>query len=206
MALLLGIMSGALSILGYIPYIIDTIRKRTQPERASWLIWSTIGTISFLSQVSEGATDSLWFAGVQVSGTITIFVLSVRLGYGQYLSPKNRVVFSIAMCGVVAWYLTDSAVYALMISIAIGLLGGVVTIQKAYEDPDSETLSTWVLALLASVFAILAVGELDWVLLAFPLYLLTLYTAIVAAILYRRHPKLRSGQPSVTDLRSVPCK
>ena len=90
---------------------------------------------------------------------------------------------------MIAWYLTDSAVYALMISIAIGLLGGVVTVQKAFQDPESETLSTWLLALLASVCAVLAVGTFDWVLLAFPLYLLALYAAIVTAVLCGDSPK-----------------
>lgn len=182
MGVVLGILSGVLSTFGYVPYCIDTIKKRTRPERASWLIWSTIGSIAFFSQVDEGATNSLWFAGVQVSGTIAIFLLSIRLGYGEYLSKKNQVVFSIATCGLLAWYFTESAVYALVISIMIGLLGGISTVQKAYQAPESETLSTWLLALLASICAVLAVGRLDWVLLAFPLYLLSLYAAIIAAM------------------------
>lgn len=187
--LVFGVLSGVLTILGYIPYIIDTLKKRTQPERASWLIWSTIGSIAFFSQVYEGATNSLWFAGMQVSGTIIIFLLSIKLGAGEYLSRKNQIIFFVAFCGLVAWYFTETAVYALAISISIGLLGGIVTVQKAYQDPESETISTWVLALLASVCAVISVGKIDWVILAFPLYLLTLYTAIVAAMLLGRMKK-----------------
>lgn len=181
-----GILSGVLSLFGYVPYIIDTLQKRTQPERASWLIWSTLGSIAFFSQVYEGATDSLWFAGVQVSGTIVVFLLSIKLGAGDYFSRKNQVIFFVAFCGLVAWYFTETAVYALAITISISLLGGSVTVQKAFYDPESETMSTWVLALIASVCAVLSVGEVDWILLAYPLYLLTLYTGIVGAMILGR--------------------
>ena len=72
--LFFGIASGALSTFAYIPYIIDTVARRTQPQRASWLIWSVLGSIALISQIYEGATSSLWFAGVQVSGTIIVFL------------------------------------------------------------------------------------------------------------------------------------
>lgn len=177
-----GILSGALTMLGYIPYIVDTVKRQTQPERASWLIWSTIGSIAFFSQVYEGASDSLWFAGMQVTGTVVTFLLSIKLGAGRYLSRKNMSIFFAASVGLVAWYLAETAVYSLLISIGIGLLAGIVTVQKAYRDPESETATTWVLFLGASVCAVVSVGRIDWVILAFPLYLLTLYSAVVAAI------------------------
>lgn len=182
MLVVYGVLSAALSLFAYVPYIMDTLAKRTQPERASWLIWSTLGSIAFFSQLYEGATDSLWFAAVQVSGTIIVFVLSIRLGAGDYLSKKNLVIFFVAACGLVAWYFTETAVYALTITISISLLGGAVTVQKAYEDPESETMSTWAVSLLASVCAVLSVGKVDWVILAYPLYLLALYGAIVGAM------------------------
>ncbi len=72
-----GIFSGVLSTYAYIPYILDTLAKRTNPQRASWLIWSVLGSIAFFSQLFEGASSSLWFAGVQVTGTISVFLLSI---------------------------------------------------------------------------------------------------------------------------------
>jgi len=143
----------------------------------------TLGSIAFFSQVYEEATHSLWFAGVQVGGTIVIFLLSIPLGARRYMSGRNKIIFLMAFAGLVAWYYTDTAVYALAITIGISLLGGTVTVRKAYCEPETETLSMWVMALLASVCAVLSVGEFDWVILAYPLYLLTLYMAIVIAIL-----------------------
>jgi len=186
MLLIFGILSGLLSTAAYVPYIIDTLKKKTSPERASWLIWSTLGSIAFFSQVYEGATDSLWLAGVQVSGTIVVFLLSLKYGAGEYFSTKNKSIFIIAAGALVAWYYTESASYALAITIGISLLGGAITVQKAFQSPESETMSTWIVCLLASICAVLSVGKFDLIILAYPLYLLTLYGAIVVAMLLGR--------------------
>ena len=191
---LLGVLSGVLSTFAYLPYVIDTIARRTQPQRASWLIWSVLGSIAFFSQLHEGASASLWFAGVQVGGTITVFVLSIGLGIGGFLNRGDCLVLLGALAGLVLWYFTETAIYAPSITISISLLGGSVTVLKAFRDPQSETMSTWFLSFIASACAIFSVGTLDWVILAYPLYLFTLNGAIVVAMLLGR---LRNAHPAL---------
>ena len=181
-----GILSGLISTFAYLPYIIDTIRGNTTPQRASWLIWSVLGAIAFFSQIFEGAGSSLWFAGVQVSGTIIVFLLSIVVGSGTFLRRSDYLVILAAGLGLLAWYHTDDATYALVITIGISLMGGGVTVAKAYHDPESETLATWACSFAASICAIASVGGLDWVLLAYPMYLFMLNGAIVTAILLGR--------------------
>ncbi|MEM9343131.1 MAG: hypothetical protein AAGA87_08810 [Pseudomonadota bacterium] len=179
-------VSGALSAVAFLPYILDTLRRQTQPERASWLIWSVLSTIAFFSQVYEGATTSLWFVAVQVSGTILVCLLSVKRGVGGFMRRSDRWILIAAALGLMLWYFTSSAAYALAVTISISLLGGSVTVLKAYFEPRTETFSTWVLFLIASALALFSVGELDWVLLAYPMYLTTLYGAIVLAMVIGR--------------------
>lgn len=183
---LFGMLSALLSTCAFLPYIVDTLKRRTQPQRASWLIWSVLGSIAFFSQVFEGATHSLWFAGIQVSGTILVFLLSIPLGMGGFLNRRDQFVLLAAAGGLIAWYLTETAVYALAITISISLLGGAVTVCKAFRQPNSETMTTWAVSFAASICAILAVGRVDWVLLAYPLYLLVLNGAIVLALVTGR--------------------
>ena len=186
MQLIFGIASGALSVFAFLPYILDTIARRTEPQRASWLIWAVLGSIAFMSQVFEGATSSLWFAGVQVASTIIILVLSIWVGTGKFLGKSDYMILVAASIGLLLWYFTDNAAYALAITISISLLGGMATIVKAYRDPESETLITWVVSLVASVCAILSVGVVDPTLLAYPLYLFTLYLGFIVAIVLGR--------------------
>lgn len=191
---LLGIASGILSLFAFIPYVTDTLARRTKPHRASWFIWSVLSLISFFSQVYEGAGASLWFAGAQSFGTCLIFLISIRLGFGGHLSRKDGYILTAAGLGIVLWYFTDTAAYALGISIGISFLGGLATIAKAYRDPDSETLQMWGMSLVASFFAVSSIATFDLILLAYPLYLLILNTGIVTAILIgretRRTPKI----------------
>ena len=188
---LLVFLSAALSIAAYLPYIGDTLRGRTRPQRASWLIWSVLGSIAFASQLYEGAQGTLWFAGAQVSGTITVFVLSLWRGKGELLSPVDVLALGVAAIGLVLWHLTDTAAYALAITISISMLGGVLTILKTYRDPGSETTITWILSFCASVCTIAAAGTVNPVILAYPVYLLVLNGGIILAIMLGRQGQTR---------------
>jgi len=179
---LCGLTAAMLSIIAYVPYIRDTLWFHTKPQRASWLIWSVLSSISFASQLVEGASTSLLFAGAQLVGTFMVFLTSIRNGHGGYLSHQDGAVIAAAGFGIVFWFLTENAVYALGISITVSFLGGFVTIRKAYDAPHSETKSKWLVSLVASLFAIASVGTLDWVLLAYPLYLVALNVGILGAM------------------------
>ena len=183
---LFGILAGVLSTIAYVPYIVDTALGRTQPERATWLIWSIVASVAMGSQIYEGANQSLWFVGVQVSATVIVFLMSIKRGYGAYWSTRNLYLFAITLIGLFVWYIAENALYMLIITTSISILGGSVTVLKAYQEPDSETMSTWLLSLVASFFAILSVGAIDPALLIYPVYLYLLYATIVMAILLGR--------------------
>lgn len=182
-----GLISAALSTLAFLPYIRDTLARKTHPQRASWLVWSVLGSISFMSQIYEGAVQSLLFASAQVGGTILVFVLSLWLGVGGLLNRRDASVLAIAAVGLGLWFFTENAVYALGISIGISLLGGTLTVRKAYLAPWTETLSTWSFSFIAAAFALLAVGQFDPVLAAYPAYLFVLSGATSFAILAGRN-------------------
>ena len=180
---LLGVASAIISIYAYLPYLRNTVTGRTRPQRASWLIWSVLGCIALGSQIYEGAGASLWFAAIQVGGTMAVFLLSIWRGTGAYLTRADGYVLGAAACGIMAWAVTETAMYALAITITISLLGGAMTVVKAYHDPSSETLTTWLSSFFAAALAMMAVGTLDWVLLTYPLYLFALNGAIVVAMM-----------------------
>ena len=178
---LFGSVATLLSIIAYLPYILHTLQGQTRPHRACWLIWSVLATISFFSQLHEGATTSLGFSAAQAGCTTLVFLLSVVRGQGAFMTRTDATVLSVALLGLGLWYATDSATYASLISIAISLMGGMLTVQKTYWFPNSETMTTWALSFVAACCAILSVGALDWVLLAYPLYLFVLNGAILGA-------------------------
>jgi len=196
-----------LTCIAYLPYYADTLAWRTRPQRASWLIWGVLSTISFASQVTEGATTSLVFAGIQCAGTLGIMALATSRGIGGFLNRRDRPVLLAAGAGLVAWYLTDDAAWALCISCSISLIGGTVTVAKAYRYPQSETLPFWFTSFVASLFAIGSVGGWDPILLMYPVYLMTLKGSVVVAILLGRqrpHPVMPRFMPLDSHRRAKP--
>ncbi|MEL6691150.1 MAG: hypothetical protein AAFP28_12620 [Pseudomonadota bacterium] len=187
-----GLISATLSLLAFAPYMRDTLRGSTRPFRASWLIWSVLSSISLASQIAEGATMSLFYAGAQCGGTLFIFTLSIWRGMGTFLRGSDAVVLLAALVGLVFWYASDNAAYALFISCGISLLGGSVTVYKAYLDPDSETMSFWAISFVASLFAMASVGRVDAVLMAYPAYLLILKSSIITAMIMGRGVQRRA--------------
>ncbi len=183
---IVGVLSAVLSTIAYMPYVRDIARGKSHPQRASWLIWSLLSSLAFAAQYSEGATTSLWFAGSQVVGTVTVFLMSITHGRGAFLSRPDERVLWLAIIGLVIWYFTETAAYTLALTITISLMGGALTLFKAYQCPASETLGKWAICLVASCCAIVAVGPSDWLLLAYPVYLFALNGMVVCAILCGR--------------------
>ncbi len=182
----LGLIAGVLSVITYVPYLRDIFRLKTKPERATWFIWAVLSGIAFFSQMAKGATDSLWLVGVQTLGVIVVFVLSIRYGVGGFVR-RDMIALGAAGLGLVLWFYTSEAAYALLIAIAIDAIGASLTVLKAYRDPESETLSTWVLSGTAGIFATFAVGSFDYILLAFPVYVIIInYAVALAMVLGRR--------------------
>lgn len=186
-----GYLSGLAIVSSFIPYIRDIFLGKTKPERISWLIWTILGAISFSSQLSEGASYSLFLPGIQALGDLLIFILAIKYGLGGFLK-RDIIALVGAGASLILWYITQEAAVALFIVIFIDAIGVVLTVLKSYENPETETVSAWALTSLAGFFGCLAVGTFDLVLLAFPFYIFIGCLAIIVAIKmgFRRQAKV----------------
>jgi hypothetical protein len=177
-----GLVAGVLSASCYVPYIRDILSGTTRPERATWLIWTVLGLILLVSQLAKGASASVWLTVAQTAGVTTIFLLSLKYGEGG-LDRSDIVALAVAAAGLVAWYFTREASVALYIAIGVDFSGGILSVVKAYRDPESETALTWLIAAFAGVFGILAVGlDGSIALLAFPTYYVIISLMLYGAI------------------------
>lgn len=178
---LAGYLSGIAIILSFFPYIRDIFLKKTKPERASWLIWGILGSIAFFSQLAEGASYSLIMTGVQTFGDLLIFVLAIKYGIGGFLKRDIASLIAVAF-SLFLWYTTKEAAIALFIVIFVDAIGAILTIIKTYEKPTTETISSWVFTFFGGFLACVAVGSLNYILLAFPFYICVASAGILIAI------------------------
>jgi len=184
-----GYLSGTLSVVAVIPYIYDILKGNTKPERASWFIWTALGSIAFFSQLEKGATNSLWMVGASTLAVFVVSMLSLRFGTGGF-SKRDKISLAIAAFGIFLWFLTKEAAFALFITIFVDAIGSFLTIIKSYEDPESETLITWIIAFIAGLFSAFSVGKWNFILLVYPLYIfLANFVVFTAIILGKRKKK-----------------
>ncbi|MBT4856699.1 hypothetical protein HON52_00745 [Candidatus Uhrbacteria bacterium] len=161
------------------------MQRKTRPKRASWFIWAVLGFIAFFSQFAKGATDSLWLTGGQTFAVFVVVVLSIKYGVGGF-TKRDVTALIAAFVGLIIWYITSEAAFALFIVIGIDSIGSILTFIKSYHEPASETLSTWFMSSVSGFFGTLAVGSLSFTLLAYPLYIGIANLLIVVAILLGR--------------------
>jgi hypothetical protein len=183
-----GYLSALVNIAAIFPYILDIVRGKTKPERASWIIWTSLGLIAFFSQLDKGATNSLWLVGASVFGALTVSILSIKFGTGGF-AKRDKISLLIAGLGILLWFFTKEAAIALFITILVNAVGSYLTTIKSYAHPESETLSTWILATISGVLSALSVGSWSFILLVYPLYVFLANFLVVAAILLGKRRK-----------------
>jgi len=191
-----GLISGCLCIIGAIPYIYNTYRRKTKPHRISWLIFLILSVLFFTSQLQLGARASLFFYGWTVINNVILFSLSMRKGggYGD-VNLVNVASFGVAILAIALWKIDNSPLTALICTIIADGIGALLIIVKSYKHPQTETIFMWYVGIASTLFNMLAVGKLDPSLLAAPMYVFLFNIAIVAAILLGRRAKpLRSSR------------
>lgn len=186
---ILGISSGMLIAISCIPYIRDILLHKTKPQRATWLIWAVLLTISFVAQVFEGGTWSLITTGVDWLGVVIIFFFSIKYGMGG-TSKLDKVSLLGAGIGLFFWYITNEPLYALLITVFIDFIAGMLTILKTYKSPETETFIAYIICGTGGLLGAISVGEMNFPLLLFPIWIcISNYSIGLTIILGRRNLK-----------------
>jgi hypothetical protein len=185
---LAGVLAGLITLIAYVPYIRDIFKGKTKPVRATWFIWTVLSGIALTSQIASGGKWSVAMTIAQVFGVTTVFILSIKQGYGG-LNRKEIISLIIAGLGLALWAATNKPLLALLCVVMVDAAGSWLTIFKSYKDPGSETLSTWVLDCVSSIFALIAIGSLNYTLILYPGYLFVANGAVVVVILLAKQKK-----------------
>jgi hypothetical protein len=177
-----GLLAGVVAVACNVPYLRDTWRGSTVPHRGSWLIWSVLEVVAVGAQGADGARWSLLPLVVQAAGTCLVLALAVRLGQGG-LSRVDLGLLGLAALGLAGWMAVDEPVIATACVVVADLLAALMMVPKAWREPHSETLSTFVLASASGVLTALAVGTFSVPLLAYLVYFVAVNAGLAAVIL-----------------------
>lgn len=172
-----GIVAGILSLLGYFPYIVAILRGTTKPNRASWFIWTLVGGLLAVSFAATGDRQAIWLPIGYFVGPFITAILSIRYGYAAWTRLDTFCVIA-AVVSIVPWILSKNALLTLYINLFIDATGAIPTLIKAYQEPETEDFTAWLIFFLGNTVELFAVET--WNLsAAYPIYLFFLAGSIV---------------------------
>ena len=187
-------VSALLILVAGPPYALDTLKGITKPERMTWFILSLLGVVAFVSQMGLGASWSLLFTGLDTAGSCLMLLLSLKYGGGGY-SKSEIIALTIAVAGITAALLFKQPLLSLAGVILADASGTALTVRKAFRDPGSETMVTWLAVGTAAVFGMLAVGSWSASLLLYPAYLVVAnYSVSIAQLLGRSQAQVQTSK------------
>jgi len=182
-----AMVAAAIALFGAVPYVIDTLRGRTRPNRATWTVYAVVGSLAVISSYAAGGRWSLLVGVAYAIGPIGILLASIRHGEGGW-SPLDRSCLGLAALGLIGWAVSGDPRVGVVLQTVADAAGTVPTWVKAWRDPAHENRRAWTLyaiAALLNLFAITnwSIGE------AFYNGWLVLCCTSIAAILWLRRAR-----------------
>ncbi len=182
---LLTIVALLVAVLAYIPYFRDVFAGKTRPHAFTWLIWCTMSTVAFFSQVSDGGGVGTWVLAFSAIINFTIFSLSIYKGE-TYISKMDWFCLMGAFLGVALFTFNQDPPMSLIIISAVDIVGFIPTVRKSMVNPYQETVSTFFLTSLKYAFAISALENYTFITVYYPAVVGTMNALFVLLLMHQR--------------------
>ena len=155
-------LGAAIGALGSLAYMRDTLRGTTQPNRVTWLLWAIAPLLAAAVEFHSGV-------GLRTLTTFMIGFMPLLIFIASFHNPAavwkirrlDYVCGAMSLAGTAAWLATRNGVVAIAAAIAADFLAGLPTMMKSWSHPESESVSSYVGAVINSGILLLTVVALD---------------------------------------------
>ena len=182
---ILGLVTVALGVIAYVPYIKDTVKGRTKPHVYTWFVWGLVTLVIFALQLTNGAQAGSWVTLVVGLLSLLICILGLQQG-DRDITKSDTCFFVAALCALGLWLLADQAVVSMILLVSIGMLGFVPTVRKSWNRPHTETVSTYALNSIRHFLSFFALSQYSIVTWLFPVSWTIANGLFALSILVRR--------------------
>ncbi len=141
-------------------YIYSILQGKTKPSFVAYLIFTIEMSVVLFASYSLGAHDSLLLIGTFTVMHFITALLALKYGYVSF-SRFNVFCLVFSILGLIIWWFTDNAWYALLIEITVDMIGYVVLSRKLYICPGTEDSSVFGLSIIAYSLNLMLIGT--WV-------------------------------------------
>lgn len=186
-----AIITSILSIVCFLPYLRDIFKRKSTPHIYSWLVWSILqaeGTIAII--VGHGSYGALGI-GIGTLFCIAIFILSFKYGT-KNITKFDTICLVGSALSIVLWIFTKNPLTAVILISFIDFMAFMPTYRKGYEEPYTETVSTYLWSSISSMFAIVALTDYSVVTVLYLASLVLSNGTFVLLLLCRRSKAIKS--------------
>ncbi len=182
----------AIGALGTAIYLRDTLRGTTKPNRVTWLLWAIAPLLASAVEFRDGI-------GLRALPTFMIGFMPLLVFAGSFHNPAalwkiRRLDYAcgaMSVVGTATWLFTQNGVVAISAAIGADFLAGLPTMTKSWTNPETESVASYVGAVINSAVLLLTVTHWTFEVAAFPIFILCIGTAQVILVGCRPGPRLR---------------
>ena len=163
----------AIGALGAALYLRDTLRGTTKPNRVTWLLWAVAPLLAAAVEFNQGI-------GLRALPTFMVGFMPLLIFVASFHNPASvwkirRIdyacgVFSVV--GTVVWLVTRNGVLAISAAIAADFLAGIPTLMKSWTHPQTETVYSYLGAVVSMGIVLLTITDWTFEVAAFPIFVL----------------------------------
>jgi hypothetical protein len=188
-------LGAALGAAGSLVYVWDTLRGTTQPNRVTWLLWAFAPLLAFAVELHSGIGLRALTTFIIGFMPLLVFIASFHNSAAVWKIRRIDYVCGVmSLAGTAAWLATQNAVVAIVAAIAADFLAGIPTLMKSWSNPESETVTSYVGAVLNSGILLLTVHHWTTDVAAFPLFIFCTASVQTVLVGFKPGPRLRAAR------------
>jgi len=180
-----SLVAVALTVVGYTPYIRDSLKKKITPHAFTWFVWTLAGGIAYALQVIGGAGVGSWSLLAAVIACFVIFILSLRIGEKD-ITTTDIIFLILALISLFLWLGINKPIWSIFFATAAEILAIVPTVRKTWNKPYSENLWAYEVAVLRHGLSIAALQRFNILTVLYPASWAIVCAIFTTLVLIRR--------------------
>jgi hypothetical protein len=185
-------LGAAIGALGTAVYVRDTLRGTTKPNRVTWLLWAVAPLLAAAVEYNEGV-------GLRTLPTFMVGFMPLLVFAASFRDPGavwrvRRLDYACGLMSVVGtavWLATRNGVLAICAAMAADFLAGVPTLMKSWSYPETETVHTYIGAVVSMGILLLTIQHWTFQVAAFPVFILCMASIECVLVGLEPGPRLR---------------
>lgn len=191
---ILVVVSVILSVFAAFPYLRDTLKGKTKPNRVSWFLWALLPLIGIAAAFRAGA-DVWALIRVFLAGFVPLIVFLASFCNQKsywHLTPFDWFCGACAVASLAVWLILDSPKIAILFAVIGDSFAALPTVVKAWKYPETETGVTYLINFIGVLLVIPSIPVWNIQNSAFQIYLLITNFILIIAIYKKTFSKRKT--------------